>query len=164
MKKLALFAIGLVFGGGIGFLVAASQGVTLDGHDHGDNAQHGQTAEHAAMGHSSHDETVEFESHDQLELSMDVTPDSMSGYNLHFKSGGFDFAPENAGMDHVAGQGHAHLYVNGVKIARLYGQWVHIASLPKGNAEVVLTLTTNDHRTLTADGEPISLTAIVPVK
>ena len=40
-RSLALFAIGLVFGGGIGFAIAASNGVTFDGHDHGDPAAHG---------------------------------------------------------------------------------------------------------------------------
>ncbi|MDW4496468.1 hypothetical protein R5H30_00625 [Sulfitobacter sp. D35] len=39
-RGLFLFLIGLVFGGGIGFLLAAGYGVTLDGHDHGDSEQH----------------------------------------------------------------------------------------------------------------------------
>lgn len=34
-RGLALFLIGLLFGGGIGFVAAAGLGVTLDGHDHG---------------------------------------------------------------------------------------------------------------------------------
>ena len=40
-RTLALFAIGLIFGGGIGFALAAGNGITFDGHDHGDAAQHG---------------------------------------------------------------------------------------------------------------------------
>ena len=39
-RSLALFAIGLVFGGGIGFVVAASNGVALDGHDHSSASDH----------------------------------------------------------------------------------------------------------------------------
>ncbi len=33
-KPLALLIIGLFFGTGFGFLIAASNGITLDGHDH----------------------------------------------------------------------------------------------------------------------------------
>ena len=41
-RSLALLGIGLVFGGGIGFLVAATNGVTLDGHEH----DHGRMPTH----------------------------------------------------------------------------------------------------------------------
>lgn len=159
MRALALFAIGLVFGGGVGFLVAASQGITMDGHDHQNPAQHG-----AAMDHAGHDMPLEIDAADAPEMAIGVTHDPVSGYNLHLKIDQFEFAPEQAGLAHVAGQGHAHVYVNGVKIARLYGPWLHIAALPAGAAEVEVTLNANDHRTLTVGGKPISATAIVPVK
>ncbi len=37
-SKVALFVIGLFFGGGIGFLVAAGNNITLSGHEHGEQA------------------------------------------------------------------------------------------------------------------------------
>ena len=53
-RSLALFAIGLVFGGGAGFVLAAANGVTFDGHDHGDPAYHGgSSAEAMAHDHST---------------------------------------------------------------------------------------------------------------
>ena len=39
---LPLFGIGLLFGGGIGFAIAAGNGITFDGHDHADPAHHEQ--------------------------------------------------------------------------------------------------------------------------
>ena len=54
---------------------------------------------------------------------------------------------ERSGGDHVAGEGHAHVYVDGEKIARLYGPWLHIPSLSPG-AVVEVTLNANDHRPL----------------
>ena len=48
-RSLWLLVIGLVFGSGIGFVIAAGNGITLDGHDHNDPAQHGE-----AGGHSAH--------------------------------------------------------------------------------------------------------------
>jgi hypothetical protein len=49
-RSIPMLLIGLVFGGGIGFTVAASNGITLDGHDHGDPGQHGHgsSVAHAA--------------------------------------------------------------------------------------------------------------------
>lgn len=46
-RGLALFLIGLIFGGGLGFLVAAGNGITLDGHDHSDPAAHAAPAGHS---------------------------------------------------------------------------------------------------------------------
>jgi len=33
-RRLSMLLIGLLFGGGIGFTIAAGNGVTFDGHDH----------------------------------------------------------------------------------------------------------------------------------
>ena len=69
-RPLALFAIGLVFGGGVGFLVAASSGAVLEGHEHGGGDGHGGHAAAAGCeahdgghdgGHASHNASVEAE-------------------------------------------------------------------------------------------------------
>jgi hypothetical protein len=150
-RALALFLIGLVFGGGAGFLLAASQGVTLDGHDHGDPAQHG------AVTHQ-HGEMLEVAS---AGLSIDLQPDPTGGWNLHIQPTGFRFAPEHAGGPPVPGEGHAHVYANGGKIARAYGPWMHIASLPPGRVELSVTLTTNDRRPIAVDGRPVQAAVAV---
>lgn len=33
-RSIAMLLIGLIFGGGLGFVVAAANGITLNGHDH----------------------------------------------------------------------------------------------------------------------------------
>ncbi|WPZ35948.1 hypothetical protein T8K17_07345 [Thalassobaculum sp. OXR-137] len=149
-RGIALFLIGLVFGGGSGFLLAASQGVTLDGHDHGDPAQHVAMHQHGAA--------MEVAS---AGLSIDLRPDPMGGWNLHIEPSGFRFAPEHASGPHVPGEGHAHVYVNGEKIARAYGPWLHIASLPPGRVEVMVSLNTNDHRPISVDGKPLEASVTV---
>ena len=47
---------------------------------------------------------------------------------------------------HEEGAGHAHLYVDGRQVGRLYGRLHDIASLPPGPHEINVTLNTNDHR------------------
>ena len=164
MDRIALLLIGLVFGGGIGFVVAAGAGATLDGHDH---ASHGAEA---AAGSDSHAGTHGHQTPHSLPLgpsapsvAIELTPDPVSGWNLRVETGNFAFAPESAGAPHVPGEGHAHVYVDGDKIARLYGPWMHIAALPPG-ATVEVTLNSNDHRPLAVHGHALAATATVPAE
>lgn len=166
MDRIAMLLIGLVFGAGIGFVVAASYGVALDGHDHAaHDAADGETAQpdHAAAGHAdAHGEPVALPlGTNTPTLAITLEPDPVSGWNLHVDTVNFRFAPESAGAAHVPGDGHAHVYVDGVKIARLYGPWMHIAALPPG-ATVEVTLNANDHRPLAVHGHLLSATVKVP--
>jgi hypothetical protein len=89
-------------------------------------------------------------------LEIALTKDPMSGFNLHVNVERFTFSPEQASLEHVPGLGHAHVYVNGAKHGRLYGDWVHLASLPSGETVVEVTLNANDHRPLSVNGTPIA--------
>lgn len=154
-RTIPMLLIGLVFGGGLGFTLAAAGGVTLDGHDHSDPAQHSAMSGHADDAHD-HGAPLDLPAGEAPGLAFDVTEDPVSGWNLHIRTRDFAFAPEHASGRHVAGEGHAHVYVNGTKLARVYGPWFHLPDLPKGPAEVTVTLNANDHRPLAVGGEPIS--------
>lgn len=147
-RPLALLLIGLVFGGGIGFVLAAANGVTLDGHEHA--TDHGM---HQGMDHD-HSKTVEAEG-DAPTLKAQITADPISGWNLQLMTTHFTFAPEDAGAAHVNGEGHAHVYANGQKVARIYGDWYHIDNLPEGDVTLLVTLNSNDHRTINVNGAAV---------
>ena len=166
IRQAALYGIIALFGGLGGFLIAAGNGITLDGHDHG--ADHGthQSAthhmgidkqqnhdvQHNASKHA-HDTPLELGMSDETPtLSIALHPDPMSGYNLQLIIENFRFSGQNASLDHIEGEGHAHLYIDGVKIARLYGDWTHLAKLPDGAQTMTVSLTSNDHRALTVNG------------
>ncbi|GAA6175793.1 hypothetical protein [Sulfitobacter pacificus] len=161
-RSLSLFVIGLVFGGGIGFTIAAGNGVTFDGHDHG---THLAGMDHGNMDHSAmHDTPVDVPAADAPGLSVMITPDPMAGYNLHVMTENFTFSPERASLANVTGEGHAHVYINGEKLGRLYNPWMHLAGLPKGEVEVRVTLNTNDHRPLAVNGTPVSALQMITVE
>ena len=160
-RALVLFTIGLVFGGGIGFAVAAGSGVTFDGHDHGDPTAHGGAQMDQAM---MHDRPMDVPAENAPKVSMMLMPDVMEGYNLQVTVDNFAFDPEGASLRDVPGQGHAHVYINGEKLSRLYGEWMHIASLPLGEVKVEVTLNSNDHRPLAIDGTPISASTELTVE
>ena len=45
-RSIAMLLIGLIFGFGLGFVVAAANGITLDGHDHAQDHGAGETQQH----------------------------------------------------------------------------------------------------------------------
>ena len=57
----------------------------------------------------------------EMSVAISLAPDSVDGLNLEISTTGFEWSPEGAGGEHVAGAGHAHVYVDGVKHARAYG-------------------------------------------
>ena len=92
-----------------------------------------------------------------------VFPDDMDGYNIQILTQNFTFTPSAINKDPVDNEGHAHLYINGEKITRVYGNWVHIPSslLVTGPNAVSVTLNGNDHSEWARDGKSISSTVIV---
>jgi hypothetical protein len=85
-------------------------------------------------------------------VEIDVTEDPKSGWNLHLALTNFVITPESASTANVWGEGHTHLYVDDVKVGRLYTEWFHIGGLEKGEHTVRVTLNTNDHQDMTVDG------------
>ena len=189
-RSIPMLLIGLVFGGGVGFAVAAGNGITLDGHDHGDAGQHGHgpslahvaaktgLSEEMLAGNictveaphgvgaaaAPHDHATPYilpADEDAPSVSLDMRPDPSSGWNLHVETAGFRFAPEHASGAHVPGEGHAHVYVNGEKIGRVYGPWLHLGSLPEGDVTVEVTLNANDHRPFVVGDRPLSASVTV---
>ncbi len=159
-RSLALFAIGLVFGGGAGFVTAAGNGVTFDGHDHGAPAHHGGS--HGEMASHNHARTVSLASGpDAPSVAIQLHKDPMAGWNLQVTPQNFRFAPQHASAADADGEGHAHVYVNGEKLARLYARWMHIPALP-GGAEVKVSLNTNSHSALLVGGQPVEAKITVP--
>jgi copper(I)-binding protein len=126
-------------------------------HGHGKAHQHGQ-------GHGHHQILDLPADDDAPSLSLAAEPDAAGGWNLHVMTENFRFAPENVNSDHQAGEGHAHLYVDGKKVARLYGPWYHLGKLMPGRHELKVTLNANDHRPLAVDGAPLAAVVTVEAK
>lgn len=147
-RSLTLLVIGLVFGAGLGFLLAAGSGLQQPAnpiHDHSAH-DHGAMMDHASL-------TEVGSPAPRLELTLH--PDGAQSRNLHLRVTGFTFAPDAVNGPHVPGQGHAHIYVNDIKYARAYAPWVHLDALPKGKHIVRVTLNANDHSQLARNGIPV---------
>lgn len=108
--------------------------------------------------------------HDNLDVSKEEAipaiklvahKDAASGWNLEIITENFKFAPQSVNQEHVLGQGHAHLYIDGVKIGRLYGNWYHLNKLGEGKYEVKVSLNTNNHKAYSLGEQAIAATIMV---
>lgn len=81
--------------------------------------------------------------------------DIKTGWNLEIKTKNYKFTPENVNEEVIDNEGHAHLYIDGKKITRLYSPNLYISGYTEGVHEVKVTLNTNDHKDYTINGEVI---------
>ncbi|WP_147127097.1 hypothetical protein [Shimia ponticola] len=95
------------------------------------------------------------------EILMTVEKDDMDGWNITLQTLNFTFAPEQVNEANVPNAGHAHLYVNGIKMARVYGPYFHIPDLPPGQHEITVSLSSNDHSFFVKDGSRIEARAVI---
>ena len=73
--------------------------------------------------------------------------------NLFLDLENFRFAPEEVNKSSRINEGHAHLYLNGKKLTRLYAASYFMDKLPKGDLEIRVTLNTNMHEDLSYKGK-----------
>jgi len=115
-----------------------------DNHMHADGSTH------------DHSTLIELSPDSAPIVDLQVIPLSDGTYNVRVQTLNFEFAPQNIGMEPVAGEGHAHLYIDGVKIARIYGEWYHLETLPEGAQMISVGLYANNHQPLAVDGVEIT--------
>lgn len=118
---------------------------------------------HFTHDHSMTHGVIEVDPEGAPELDVLVVKDNTSGWNLMLETTNFRFAPEAVNGDHVPGEGHAHIYLNGAKLTRLYGHHYYLSDLPPGEHVIGVTLNANDHSDLFVDGVPVASSAEITV-
>jgi hypothetical protein len=94
-------------------------------------------------------------------VELVVTEDAKSGYNVKIIATDFTFKPESVNSENILGEGHAHLYVDGVKVGRLYSPYFHYDGDFEGSKTFKVTLNANDHSEYAVDGEVIYSEVVV---
>ncbi|QYC44283.1 hypothetical protein Nocox_33565 [Nonomuraea coxensis DSM 45129] len=96
-------------------------------------------------------------------VRLEMRPDSESGWNLHLVTDRFTFTPDSVGGAALPGTGHAHLYLDGKKIARLYAPWHHLAAeaVPAGTHTLTVRLSADDHTLWSSAGKPVESSATI---
>ncbi len=142
-KTIALVVIALVVGLGGGYWWGNQNTATVSN----------KTADMSEHDHMEHDD--EKMSHDHGMFMVDqadaptvdlvVEEDAKSGWNITVKTTDFKFMPGSVNEENVVGEGHAHLFVDGEKVARLYGPDFHYDVNFDGVKTFKVTLNANDH-------------------
>ena len=80
---------------------------------------------------------------------------SKSGFDIKLEVEDFSFvlAPNDA--QHIPNEGHAHVYLNGLKLGRLYNSAFTLGAVPANEYELRVTLNSNDHRPYLTEGSAV---------
>ena len=108
-------------------------------------------------------------------LSLVLIKDAMSGFNLTLQTQHYDLMPPRQGLsmdesmsalindDSGYVEGHAHLYINGEKIQRVYGSNIHLPEtlFKQGTNSISVTLNNHGHMAWTKDDKKIVSTLYI---
>lgn len=120
------------------------------------------------MDHSMHgkDSTMEMKSgHKTPKIDISVTEGYDKNWVVNLTTKNFEFyEPETNPPSHKMGQGHGHLYLNGLKLQRMYSKTATVGTLPPGKHIISITLNTNDHKAYSVDSLPLSASFEIEIK
>ena len=118
---------------------------------------------HVFGGDPMHSDSKTVESETPISVAITAEPDAHGGVDVRIATEGFQFAPDSVDQPHTPGAGHAHIYVDGVKLGRVFEPDYHIDPLTPGQHEIRVSLNTNDHSELVYDGAKAESTVTVTV-
>lgn len=99
--------------------------------------------------------------------SLKVQKDPTGGFNVYVLTSNFVWRPEMASREHVVGEGHAHVYLDGRKIMRIYNEWFHLNTFQfatrAGKQIVSIEFVGNDHAPYTTQGIPVGVEQVINV-
>ncbi len=140
--------------------------VTLNSNDHaayqvgGKTISAETTIEVVERAHVHNGDAV-LEAEPDMSVALRIEDDPVGGWNLFLDISGFTWAPEHAGLATVAGEGHAHLSIDGQKVGRIYGPAVYLAALNPGRHTVTVSLHGNNHAAYQSSGIPVAATTSI---
>ncbi len=101
------------------------------------------------------------------QLRVIALKDSTGGFNVHIITSNFRWSPEHVSQAFVPGEGHAHLYLDGVKIGRVYSAWFHVNTAQfarrSGEQLVSVELAGDDHAPYAVAGIPVRADVVIDV-
>ena len=112
-------------------------------------------------GADHHEKTIEAPA--DMSVGLEAELHELSGVNLKITATGFAFEPDKVDAAHVPGEGHAHVYVDGVKIGRVFDPNYHLTEIDPGERSVRITLNANSHEQYAKGEHPLEATTTITV-
>ena len=90
-------------------------------------------------------------------INIEFYRDKIEGYNLFFNLQNFKLSPENIENKNENNSGYIQLFINDIKISRIYSKWFHAPERFFNQKEnsIKIKLFTNFHDELTIDNQQI---------
>jgi hypothetical protein len=112
------------------------------------NSQNASMSEHTPADTSLNKELVNPKFFTPKIVSLLPVKDADGGYNLKIETKYFRFTPDLVGKQVLQNTGHAHIYVNDVKVGRAYSNWFYIQDsfFQNGTNTISVTLNANNHK------------------
>ena len=133
-------------------------------HGHGDQAAAtapSDKSDSSADHHATALGTIESEVPISIGFTTEV--DDKGGVDIQITTEGWLWTPDNVDGEHVPGEGHAHIYVDDVKIGRIYGPTYYLEGIEPGEREVRISLNSNSHDELTYGGDAVEAISMVTI-
>ena len=89
-----------------------------------------------------------------MELNWEDLP-TKNGAKLRLETNNFTFSRTDDDAAHVPNEGHAHVYLNGLKLGRLYSETYQIGALSPGNYTLSVALNSNEHQPYLNESGPV---------
>ncbi|MFT4412821.1 hypothetical protein ACLM5H_03075 [Fredinandcohnia humi] len=97
-------------------------------------------------------------------ITGSVSKDLSGTWLLEIETNHFTFEPEKVGTQDISyNEGHAHIYLDGIKVNRLYGNYYNLDNLSPGKHEIKVTLNGNNHGVFVLAGKEIAYTETIEV-
>ncbi|AKS45137.1 Copper(I)-binding protein [Octadecabacter temperatus] len=81
-----------------------------------------------------------------------------AGFEVNLALESFIFVRASDDAPHAPNEGHAHVYLNGLKLGRLYEDRYEVGALMPGDYVLRIALNSNDHRPYVAGGNAVEAT------
>lgn len=154
--------------------LASAVALAANAASHGDHAGHGasHSPAHKPPKTEHHDGKATGHAHTRLmdlapsrapQMDIRLTGTPGEGQSVQLTTTNIRFSKAHADGPHVPGEGHAHLYIDGKKIGRIYVHETRLEPLAPGVHEIRIGLFTNDHAAYAAGGVPVSQRYVVKV-
>lgn len=116
---------------------------------------HQTDSSHSHSSATHQHETIEMPKEQAPSVKLHVEEDTKSGWYIRLETTNFTFTPENANKENVLGEGHAHLYVDGKLVSRIYGHHFHYRENLEGSHVFKVTLNGNNHADYVVEGKVV---------
>ena len=90
-------------------------------------------------------------------INLIVIKDKIDGYNIFIDLKNFNLNPSEIGGENISNSGYLQLFINDIRITRIYSEWVHVPQRFFNLEENFIKITIHSylHDQFTIKGKPI---------